>query len=171
MVHHQNMAGKAKRAQNQKPIPRGDGKVLADAQQIQPGHAQKDGQPYQPRRPSAPQHAQQGHQHDVERRDEPRLARTRAHGDAHLLKGTGQRQHGAAAHAAGQQRPALRGGHPPPGGILPGFSGLSVQRGDHRQHRQRGQRHAQTVKRKRTQAVRRYILSDERRAPDKRRKR
>ena len=122
MVHHQNMAGKAKRAQNQKPIPRGDGKVLADAQQIQPGHAQKDGQPYQPRRPSAPQHAQQGHQHDVERRDEPRLARTRAHGDAHLLKGAGQR-------------------------------------------------HAQTVKRKRTQAVRRYILGDEGRAPDKRRKR
>ena len=117
MVHHQNLSGEAEGAGQDIEVPAGNAQLLTDAEAVQPPHRQGHPQPQGAGNLLPQDQPRQGHQNNVQRRNEARLAGGGGL-QALLLEKAGHRQRRAAAQAPQNQIPAGPGGRlspaPPP---------------------------------------------------------
>lgn len=164
MVDQQDVHSKQQAAQQHQRIARPQAETALHAQQVQPGHRQRHAGPQPRARPLAGRQAQHRHQHDVQRRDEPRLAH-RGKPHAELLGRGGGPQCHAAAHTARQQRFFLPGRHRPPRAAA---RQLVQQRDAGKQHHPADQK-ARRVKGERAHMLHPHALGHKSRAPNKRR--
>ena len=157
------MYGEADRAQDHEQVAGGDREILLDAQQIGAGRRDHDADPDRQRDALFKQQAEQRHNHDIQRREEARLA-DRRELDADLLQTRRHAEREAAQHAADPKhfpavsRRAARFSFPLP----------APQERDDRQQADRRDEVAHAVEGKRAEIVHPEALRDKRRAPDQR---
>ena len=104
MIDQQDVPGEAERAQQHIPVPLRDGEGLLHTEQIQSRHRQRHAEPDGPGCLFMEEDPRDGHDDDVQCRDEPRLAGGGGL-QSHLLEIGGHGQRHAAAGAADGQIP------------------------------------------------------------------
>lgn len=151
-VDSEDLHGEEERAQQEVQVAGGDGEAIGNAQKVHAHDRNGNGEPVPRGYPLLEKYLPDGHEHDVQRRDEPGLSGGRAHVERQLLHIGRGKQRRAADDAADDDVapcPAVR---------------LSAQQADGEQHQKRDER-TQRRYRERAEILRADALSGESRAP------